>query len=106
MSGVGQVAKRLLVGRPEWTTWPQRSPRCTATSSPWRSGLVLVVVLATKFLAGAWIVVVAMPLLFQPGVMVTSVPWQLDSAGPHSRGAPSPSGATVEAPRGRQPVGR
>jgi len=43
-------------------------------------------------------------LLFQPGVMVTSVPWQLNSAGPHSLGAPPPSGATVQAPR-EQPVG-
>jgi amino acid transporter len=45
-------------------------------------------------------------LLFQPGVMVTSVPWQLHSAGLHSRGARPPSGDTVEAPRVRQPVGR
>ena len=45
-------------------------------------------------------------LLFQPGVMVTSVPWQLHSARPHSHETPPPSGTAVAHSEQQQPVGR
>jgi amino acid transporter len=45
-------------------------------------------------------------LLFQPGVMVTSVPWQLDSARPHSPEVRSQAGTAVGQSEQQQPVGR
>jgi amino acid transporter len=45
-------------------------------------------------------------LLFQPGVMVTSVPWQLDSARRHSPEARPQAGPDVARSEQQQPVGR